>query len=221
MENEQAQEQKLGEFLEGFEGVSGVYFLTPEQVKGADDKILVKIGLSRAQTDTLTNKKYGGLGRRLDSYLLCYPRGYLIFAVMQTQGKYAYKLEKWLHSYFTSKKYKAVYNHSRVEEWYHLSPTDIYSTLAAIMRSTDIGGCITKHNIYQPAVFVDTNGRVAQHPKKAMPGVNKANFESFFSPGKVPETLKPNRRPIQEENKYDEDDDQMTDIAQRLEFGED
>lgn len=206
LKEEGEEERDLSDFLSEFEGASGVYFITPEFNVDRNEKILVKVGLSRAKLEFGTQKKYGGLGRRLDSYLLCYPRGFFIYAVLQTQGQYAFKLENWFHTYFSSKNFKAEYRHSRVEEWYSLSANEIYATLAGLMRS-DMKGFITKHSIYEPALFLDTNGRSAQYPKKSMSVEDKSRFETFLSPGKIPETAKPNRN----RQNRDKDDDMEED----------
>lgn len=209
----------LSDFLKDFEGTSGVYLISPnyDETADPDEPVLVKVGLSRAQTD-LKGKKYGGLGRRLDSYLLCFPTGFSIFAILQTQSQYAYQIENWIQSYFTAKQYKLVYSHSRVEEWYWVKPNDVYATLAAMMRNPDLKGFIPKYNFYKPALYLDTNGRQAQHPKKALSDEEKVIFETYISPGKVPQTLRAERNPVENMDMEEGYDESSENPVRKLEF---
>jgi hypothetical protein len=199
-------EESSSSFLSALKGKSGVYLISPEY-QTMQQSILVKIGLSRAQID-IEGKKQGGLGQRLDSYLLCYPRGFHIFGILQTQAKHAYQIEKWIHNYFTSKGFKSVYNHSRVEEWYYVSPQDVYVTLETLIKS-QYKGFICKHNIYIPPLYLDSNGREAQHPKQPLSEEAKREFEAFISPDKeAPKT-------IVRQKQYNQEDDMMLDNVTR------
>jgi len=113
------------ELLTKLQGKSGVYFISPETPPNSVDKILVKIGIGESRA---FNPKRG-LSSRLDSYLLCYPRGFNIFGLIVTKKKEAVNLERKIHSYLAGKGRKFELEHSHIEEWYWLSLEDIEKTI--------------------------------------------------------------------------------------------
>lgn len=114
--------------LQSLAGKSGIYFISPEFPSDPNERFLVKIGLAVAKP-YIGQKSKRGLKSRLESYLFCYPRGYYIFGIMFTTKDNALKMERQIHSYLAGKGRKADYPHSRVEEWYHLTLSDIFKTI--------------------------------------------------------------------------------------------
>lgn len=118
-ETDQAEEEKKGleydelinsDFLRGLVGKSGVYFVSPDtpETEGREDEaFLVKVGLSRHSKHG-NAPPHGGLGRRLSSYFLCWPRGFYVYAVVQTRRAAAFECERTFHSYFRAKQYVPV-----------------------------------------------------------------------------------------------------------------
>ena len=118
-------------------GKSGVYFISPyyNDRMSENDRVYVKIGMSAISRDELQIKnKQSGLGPRLDSYLLCYPIGFYVYAVLTTPAAYAYSVEKMFHEYFTGKQRKADFEHSHREEWYLLSRRDVFTSIAGYIQ---------------------------------------------------------------------------------------
>jgi len=106
------------QLLAELEATSGVYFLSPfYNPETPGNSILVKVGMAQKSLNEVSNKYFGGLNKRLDSYLLCYPQGFYLYAVLQTKQNQAYPLEKFFHQYFTSKNYKSVFNHSKKKKY--------------------------------------------------------------------------------------------------------
>jgi len=105
------------------EGRSGVYFLSNEYKPTG--YFLVKVGVAVSNQEPGVAKRYGGLRRRLESYLLCYPRGYYLFGVLTTRYDKAFKVERSIQQYLTGKGRKAVFPHSHIEEWYWLRADEI------------------------------------------------------------------------------------------------
>lgn len=170
--------------LDQFEGKSGVYFISP----GLDyDVPLVKVGLSTSITD-FRGVRTGGLASRLASYLLCYPFGFYIYAVIETTSNQTSTLESLVHEYFASKNFKAEFNHSRAEEWFFVTFQDITATVEHLKTKMNLT------SVYLPnePVLIDTNGKVSSRPVKPMTPNTKATFELNMS--NVPAT---DQRPSQ------------------------
>lgn len=138
--------------LKSLEGKSGIYFISQELPSSPTEKILVKIGLAVAKPQYNYKKSKRGLKSRLESYLLCYPRGYNIYGLMLTTPKNASPLERQIHSYLSGKGRKADYPHSRIEEWYHLSLIDIQKTILIHKNSFTL-----RHKIFNPPHFLISN----------------------------------------------------------------
>lgn len=98
--------EKDQQLLNSLDEKSGVYFISPEHPKNKSQKFLVKIGLASSIRD------------RLESYLLCYPRGFNVFIIFQTKSNLTKTLEKEIHEYLTKKGRKADFPHTKAEEWY-------------------------------------------------------------------------------------------------------
>lgn len=191
----------VGDFFQRWEGKSGLYFVSPYFDPAApDEPCLVKVGMSRhrqgRRDDPLPKHRvpYGGLGRRMDSYLLCYPYGFYVYAVLQCHRDHVYSMERFFHQYFTGKGFQAEARHSHREEWFELTRTQIFATIKAYHEAHEKQ--IQDFAVY-PApglpAFVDSNGRLAAHPKKALGSEEKAHLESFMSPDRVPKTAQRKR----------------------------
>jgi len=167
--------------LKTWEGKSGVYVISPSC--DIRDAFLVKVGLSRKVIDPISGKPHGGLGRRLDSYLLCYPMGFFLFGVLQTKDQDAIKIESSMHSYLVSKGFQTSFTHSRRHEWFHLKLNEIFELIGSVSNS--FGGMITKPYIFNPPLYIDSNGR-SGYNKKAMTPHRKENLESWMTD--IPET---------------------------------
>jgi len=204
-------EHPLGEYLTNLEGKSGVYFISPVfDPDEKDDRVLVKVGMSQHQVRmspskrdprNLVQESYGGLGRRLDSYLLCYPAGYYIYAVLQTRAlmhgtnkSMPWELEKWFQGYFTSKNQKTEFPHSRTEEWYNLTRREVLGTIAGYFRAVEDGAIpnyVTKSEIYEEPLFLNTNGRTSNRPVQPWDQAYKLRVQaSFGTPSNVMDTAR-------------------------------
>lgn len=161
-------------FIEDYIGKSGVYFISPG-LETPYDTPLVKVGLSTATTDFKGNLT-DGLYARLASYLLCYPFGFKVYAIITTTRPNASKVEKLVHQYFTAKEYKSDFDHSRAEEWYFVTAEEIRRTLDLIPSSM-----ILSKQFFGEPVLVDTNGRLSQRPVRPMSPDTKTTFESSSS----------------------------------------
>lgn len=194
-EDDEAQ-HPLSEFFTRWEGKSGLYFISPYfDEDRPDERYPVKVGMSRHRSgraddpDARHRGPYGGLGRRLDSYLLCYVRGFYIYSILQCHRDKVYRMEKFFHQYFTGKGLQMPQQHSHREEWFSLSKSDVFSTINAYRRNYPDD--IVDYLVFtDPPQFIDTNGRLAAHTKKNMNPEEKLLLEQFMSPDKVPQTLK-------------------------------
>lgn len=204
----------LSAFFQQWEGRSGLYFLSPYfDPDRPTARYPVKVGLSRhrvGRSDAPEARRrgaYGGLGRRLDSYLLCYPSGFYVYAILEGERSRVYDMEKFFHEYFTGKNFQSQKPHSHREEWFHLSCDDVFATIRAYDRAHP--HAVKTFLVFPPPggpQFVDTNGRLAAHGKKNLPLDQKLMLEHFMSPDRVPQTL-----PRKKKNKTDHDNDEGED----------
>lgn len=180
-------------FLTSFDGTSGVYFISPTyDPDNPERRVLTKVGMSQHRVDD-EKKRYGGLGKRLDSYLLCWPFGYHVYAVLQTKATHAFEMERFFQRYYARKGYQTQFKHSRTEEWFRLLPDDVKTAVAAALRS-EHAGKLCKVSVYDNPIFIDSNGRRSNRVKP-MTTEEKEALEQFMSPRAVPRTLrKPKRR---------------------------
>jgi hypothetical protein len=198
---EEYNDHDLGEFLKSWEGKSGIYFISPYFEESQPDYLYpVKVGMSKhrqgqaGHPDVRKRKPYGGLGRRLDSYLLCYVQGFYVYAVLECAKENVYETEKFFHQYFTSKNFKVENQHSHREEWFMLTRKDIYTTINAFKEQYP--QTIKSGTLFQPVPhFVDTNGRLASNPKKSLPTEEKVQLQSYMEKDEVPATIK-KKRPL-------------------------
>jgi hypothetical protein len=108
---------------------AGVYFITPiqhyDQVKkNHTKKFPVKIGLAGTSA---------GLRGRFDQYLLCWPLGFYVFAILPTVTKHKAKItERAIHMYLNHKQKYMYTQHSHDEEWFMLSVADINNLINMI-----------------------------------------------------------------------------------------
>jgi len=120
--------RKSRNLLEKITGKAGVYVVTPlanwnEVGKDPQDKMHVKIGLAG-------NSKKGNLAGRFNQYLLCWPNGFYVFAVITTSTKdHARTTERAIHEYLNGKEKHIITGHSHDEEWFSLSRAEIDDTL--------------------------------------------------------------------------------------------
>lgn len=145
------------ELLTKLQGKSGVYFISPEIPENPVDKILVKIGIGESRA---FNPKRG-LSSRLDSYLLCYPRGFNIFGLVVTKKKEAVKLERKIHSYLAGKGRKFDLKHSHIEEWYWLSLEDIEKTIQLHQETPNVLDSV----VFTPPHFLQMNPTAGKQRK--------------------------------------------------------
>jgi hypothetical protein len=180
-------------FLTSLEGKSGVYFISPiYDPSDPQKRVLAKVGMSQNKVDG-QERRYGGLGKRLDSYLLCWPFGFHLYAVLQTKAQHAFEMERFFQSYYARKGYQTQYRHSRTEEWFFLLPDDVKTAVAAALRSPEYAGKICKPTVYEEPVFIDSNGRRSNRVKP-MTTDEKTSLEQFMSPRAVPRTLRKGKR---------------------------
>lgn len=159
-------------FLNDLIGKSGVYFISP-LLANPYPTPLVKIGLSVAKVD-YTGRRTGGLFDRLSSYLLCYPIGFLVYAVLITSGPNASIVEHTIHRYYTAKNYKSEFDHSRAEEWYFVTPEEIAQTVNLISP----GVLLQTYMFTENPMMVNTNGRVSNRPVQPMSDEAKRLFQA-------------------------------------------
>jgi hypothetical protein len=140
------------ELLNAMDEKSGVYFITNDTIHHPDQGLFVKIGLGINVT------------HRLESYLLCYPRGFTIFGVIFTTQHKLRKLEYFIHQYLAGKMRKMdenVARHSHMEEWFYLSPIQV-SVL--IHKVTDQFGISDFYDFKKPH-FLNSNPQF-ENPKR-------------------------------------------------------
>lgn len=212
-EEDPGDDHDLSGFFKEWEGKSGIYFISPYLVEDLPDNMYpVKVGMSRhrlgnpADPNPNRRRPYGGLGRRLDSYLLCFPYGFYVYAVLQCPREAVYQVESTFHQYLTSKSRGMAQTHSHREEWFHLTRDEVYSMIRTFMRtypgritSLEAFGGDQEGSVPMPR-FVDTNGRLAANPKKPMMEADKLAMQLNASPGGVLQTLpRKVRRPNDDE----------------------
>lgn len=200
----------LGDFLSNWEGKSGIYFISPYFDESQPDNMCqVKVGMSKhrrgqaGHPDFRKRRPYGGLGRRLDSYLLCYVQGFYVYAVLECKREKVYEMEKYFHQYFTGKNLQVTNQHSHREEWFMISRADLFTTINATINTYP--NVFQNVQIFNPMPrFVDTNGRLAANPKKSMSDEQKFELQSVMPPKSVPRTITKRPRPD-----YQRDDDPL------------
>jgi hypothetical protein len=194
------------DFFASFAQKSGVYFITPFYDPEKPDTVtLVKIGMSKAlDKDAGDGKtvKSSGLKHRLDGYLLCYPFGFYVFAVLPTKARDALALERYFHEYFISKNFKSEFKHSHSEEWFWLTPKDLYTSVSAYVRGAMVSKALTNYlteepSCYKPPVYVSTTFRAPPYRKQPLHAASKQALENFMIESDIPSTLKKGKRPKQ------------------------
>jgi hypothetical protein len=166
--------------LNSIGGKSGVYFISYDHPSSPTEKFLVKVGLAVNKPRFDGKKSKRGLKSRLESYLLCYPTGFYIFALMFTNPKSASLLERQIHSYLAGKGRKADYPHSRVEEWYNLSLIDIQK-IVLIHRHTHT----LNYKLFNPPHFLTSNPTAGKQKilvPKSTPERRKIESKTSISP---------------------------------------
>jgi len=186
--------------LAEWQGKSGVYIVSPFfDPDSPETPALVKVGLSVA-TDppkydsAIYEPAYGGLGSRLDSYLLCWPAGFHVYAVLQTKKTDASDLERLFHEYYTTKNFKTQHPHSRTEEWFYLTWNDVKHVVDG-QRNNGKVHKITREN--QP-FYIDSNDRVSRRQVGPMTLERKQEFERSLPqvpPSADKRTVQPAKRP--------------------------
>lgn len=109
------------------------------QAENRDPTVLVKLGVSvvtDSDSRSFRAPKSRGLEGRLDSYLLCYPLGFTLFAVFTGEAAKARPFENNFQSYLAGKGRKRHdLQHSHGEEWYDLKISEIKALQEAIRAS--------------------------------------------------------------------------------------
>lgn len=142
--------------LDDLEGKSGVYIISPEYDE--KDLFLVKIGTAMAKKKHTSTKKTDGLRSRLESYLLCYPRGYYLYAYFQTNYNKAFEIERYIQQYLTCKNRKSMFPHTRSEEWYWMTLEDLHKIYKIFIFV--LGGKIRKSMFFDPTIRISNNTRI-------------------------------------------------------------
>jgi len=155
------EKKRMSDLLDGWEGKSGVYIITPY----FDEKkpMLVKVGMSIAKKDWDSEKRIDGISSRLQSYLLCYPQGFSVIALFSSRYNHAYRLEKDFQQYLTTKGYKTDFPHSRTEEWYRIPWSQLKKGIQTFEKH--FAGSICKKSVFlKKPFFLKTNGRISNRP---------------------------------------------------------
>uniref|UniRef100_A0A6C0BRM1 Uncharacterized protein n=1 Tax=viral metagenome TaxID=1070528 RepID=A0A6C0BRM1_9ZZZZ len=121
--------------IQNWYGRPGVYIISQETPPARPtDPFLVKIGSGGYMTEATQKKRKkagkapsrASVGRRLDEYLLCYPRGFMVYMLFETTKESAFKLERSIQTFLTALERKYVTTtHTHGEEWYYLSQADL------------------------------------------------------------------------------------------------
>lgn len=178
------------DLLNKLDQTSGVYFISSEPAPTEDTDILVKVGLAVA-------RKYSwgavssGLRGRLESYLLCYPRGFYLHALILTPRDKAFKLEQRIHAYLNGKNRKVEFEHSRIEEWFYLSSRDV----GALFKY--FAGQGVKSHYFAVPYFINMNPTVGKQRKTQPLTTPERRYIEALDPTVVPPstTQKPLRPP--------------------------
>lgn len=97
-----------------------------------------------------------GLGKRIYDYMLCYPKGFYIYAIVETSSSRVTELENSIHQYLVSKNLHSDLPHSKSEEWFYLH----VHNLPSIVRM------FTKANNLDRYCIFDPYYKLAELPKK-------------------------------------------------------
>lgn len=162
----------MDQFKKQIAGRGGIYFVSWENPNG---KKLVKIGLA-------TN-----LWRRLDQYLLYYPKGYYIFGLYvckaRTTKKTITELEDLIHRYCMSKNWNPLHDsahldHSHGAEWFEFASNKDLRTVIEQGTWVNDSAIETRLSfVNQPFTFYATQN--APKPKKgALTPKSKRQVES-------------------------------------------
>jgi hypothetical protein len=134
-----------------------VYIITYEIPDSDQEQFIVKIGLAISRSE-IGEKKTKGLQSRLDSYLLYWPLGVIVFAVFVTRADRAKLLERAFHDYVTLKKrFLEPQMHSHTSEWAILTKPEIYSMIEAVMSQHK--GYAMRQDIFQPPRLLQSTGK--------------------------------------------------------------
>lgn len=137
---------------------SGVYIITYQIPESKEEQFIVKIGLAISRAESIGEKKTRGLSGRLDSYLLYWPLGVIVFAVFVTRADRAKLLESAFHDYVTRKKrYLEPQMHSHTSEWAILNQDEIYSMITSVMR--EHSGYVSRKHVFTPPRLLSSTGR--------------------------------------------------------------
>lgn len=118
-------------FFSSINNHAGVYLITSKSYyenaqKTNQDKILVKVGIG-------TN-----LEHRLNSYLLYWPEGIVVWGIIFTKTKKkALEVEKVIHGYLNAKGKYIVTGHSKDEEWFMLSEPELKVLFNVVKANKD------------------------------------------------------------------------------------
>lgn len=110
--------------LSDWKGKSGVYFITTN-VNDDGKPMWIKIGMAKNRLDN-----------RIDSYLLCYPVGFYVLAVLHTSSKNAAVLENMIHGALRTKMRQMKTLHSHSGEWFELTLQDVKTLYQSLLTVT-------------------------------------------------------------------------------------
>jgi len=117
-----------------FKKKSGIYVITPYQRDATLQNLTVKIGSGKYTAEN-PNSQYS-LARRLDSYLLCYPKGFRIYGIFACDRDRLGLAEHSIHQYLKGKGYHTGYPHGHGEEWFDIPIPEIIPVLNLIKQQT-------------------------------------------------------------------------------------
>jgi len=171
---------------------SGVYVLTYQWQSGDSltSRVLMKVGSAQCTyVDPMDTKhKRGGLGARLDSYLLYYPDGYTLFACYTTSKGKAVELERELQGYLKGKERHVDYPHTHTEEWFTVSPQEIQAACEQLeshyARPSSKGGMkkLIARSVVRPAAevrYINGSGRSLTRPRvSAMTASQRSTYDA-------------------------------------------
>lgn len=166
---------------------SGVYIISPTCPKADTTRFLIKIGMSEAG-DT-----YKGLAQRLDSYLLYYPKGFHIIAVLVTASGKAEPTERKLQSFLRGKNYFRQFSHGHGSEWFFLSRVELRALLKTVLPQMHTAA---QYQFHPPWRFQGVNGVVQVKPRSLVKPMPLAERRAIDGKRKVLDTLpRPKRAP--------------------------
>jgi hypothetical protein len=139
---------------------AGIYVISPEYKQGS---MYIKVGMANSDQ----------LHKRLDGYLLYYPRGYYVFGIVTCRGTHVRDIEREMHAYLKKKGYGTALPHGHSEEWFEVPASEIESIINVIAAQTGV----LKKYAYDPPQILSA-GETVPRRRPAMGTPQKRKFES-------------------------------------------